>query len=43
MLFSVFVEVLNIGTRRKAATPVEPVQLHEKMRPEQPADSVSAG
>ena len=43
MLFSVFVEVLNIGTRRKSATPVEPVQLHEKMRPEQPADSVSAG
>lgn len=43
MLFSVFVEVLNIGTRRKSATPVEPVHLHEKMRPEQPADSVPAG
>ena len=43
MLFSVFVEVLNIGTRRKSATPVEPVHLHEKMRPEQPADPVPAG
>jgi hypothetical protein len=30
MAFSVFVELLNIGTRRKAK--VQPVQLHEKMR-----------
>jgi hypothetical protein len=30
MAFSVFVELLNIGTRRKART--EPVRLHERMR-----------
>jgi hypothetical protein len=32
MAFSVFVELLNIGTRRKART--EPVRLHERMRPD---------
>jgi predicted tellurium resistance membrane protein TerC len=33
MAFSVFVEVLNIGVRRRA-TPTEPVHLHEKLTPE---------
>lgn len=32
MTFSVFVEVLNIGTRRKSEQ--EPVELHERMHPE---------
>jgi predicted tellurium resistance membrane protein TerC len=32
MAFSVFVEMLNIGTRRKARS--EPVRLYERMRPE---------
>jgi predicted tellurium resistance membrane protein TerC len=30
MAFSVFVELLNIGTRRKSKA--QPVQLHERMR-----------
>jgi len=34
MTFSVFVEVLNIGVRRKTK---EPVHLHERMSPD--ADS----
>jgi hypothetical protein len=32
MTFSVFVELLNIGTRRKVHS--KPVRLHERMRPE---------
>jgi predicted tellurium resistance membrane protein TerC len=32
MAFSVFVELLNIGTRRKVRS--EPVRLHARMRPE---------
>lgn len=38
MLFSVFVEVLNIGARRKSGKKVEPVHLHEKMRPDEPVE-----
>ena len=38
MAFSVFVEVLNIGVRRKTS---EPVHLHEKMTPD--PDSEYAG
>jgi predicted tellurium resistance membrane protein TerC len=32
MAFSVFVEMLNIGTRRKVRS--EPVRLHERIRPD---------
>jgi predicted tellurium resistance membrane protein TerC len=34
MAFSVFVELINLWMRRRAATPTAPVALHEKYRGE---------